>query len=286
MKLFDFFKSLAYKRPENTGVLLGNNPEDYFAGANSPIIYKKRLESGDWTPYCLDEEPQYSNKGDSMACVSHSVINAIQAQEYFLTGKKVNYSKRWLAKMSGTTRQGNYLNKVADTIRQYGLVLEEDYPAPSSFTWDEYHSNIPEPLNLQLLKKGQEWFKKWDFAYEFLQINDANLDYHLKHSPIQIVIPGHAVCGIYSPDMYITYRDSYPQYNKKYAINGLLSAMKPILTPTTLEAGFVKWNNHPEVWFMAKMDSMQRMEKFKNFTFDGDYSVKEDITILPTKKPF
>lgn len=265
--IWKVIKSLFIKplpRPDNTGIILGNKETDYFVGANSPIEYKERLRDGNWTPYAFDTEPQSSNRGDSMACVSHSALNIIQAQEFYITGRKVNYSKRWIAKMSGTTRQGNYLNTVADTIRKYGLVLEEDYPTPESFTWDDYHADIPKDLKDRLEQKGKEWLKRWKVEYEFLQLGDANFDRHLKHAPIQVVIPGHAVAGIYSPDQFMTYLDSYSPWVKKYSSNGLLSAMKLILTPLTIQAREVQWVGHPELGLYLPFDSMQRREMIRN----------------------
>jgi len=299
MNLLDILKSLfVTKIPENTGVILGQRETDYVVGVSSPIVYKERLKTGDWTPYAFDKERQSSNFvnngvdiNDSMACVSHSLVNSIESQIYFLTGKQINYSKRWLAKMSGTMLIGNYMYKVADAVRQYGLVLEEDYPAPEgNWTFKEYHKDIPEPLYSQLIEKGKKWLKDFDFQYEFLQITDPNIDFHLKHAPVQIIRanPNHAVCGIFSPGQLVNYLDSYPDFFRQVNYPDILAAMKGIVTPKTLDAGFVKWNDSPEVWFMAKLDSMDRLNKFKNTfnTFDSDYTIKEGITTLPTKKPF
>jgi hypothetical protein len=113
----------------NDGALLGRRDTDFVAGT---LPYEERNPAGDWEPYAPPGERQSSYKGDSMSCVSFSAINSIETQEKFLTGNQPNYSDRWTAKRSGTTRQGNYLWKVADTIRKEGLVLQEDYPTPDT----------------------------------------------------------------------------------------------------------------------------------------------------------
>src|SRR3990167_6176709 len=119
------------------------------------IPFEERQSDGNWKPFLPPGEWQASDSGDSMSCVTFGHLNNIETQEKKLTGKQVNYSDRWIAKMSNTTRAGNYLYTVADTIREYGLVSEENYPAPKTYTWDEYHAEIPEPLKSQLIIKGR-----------------------------------------------------------------------------------------------------------------------------------
>lgn len=282
-----------YQRPENSGIILGNLPTDYFAGVNSPIPYQIRLQNGNWTPYAFDLENQFSRKGDALDCVAESFINSIEAQEFFITGKKIQYSKRWLAKVSGTNQgalkgKGNSYTTVADVIHNIGLVLEEHYPKPEGdWTTDEFYQPIPEPLNTQLLEEAGKWKEKWSYNYEFLNVNDANLDYHLKHSPINVVIPGHSICGIYSPDQLMQYLDSYPNYFKSTPVSGLVAAMKGILTPKNLQAFFMKFIDNPTVYLMAEIDSMQSLENFKT-SFPVNYPkylIREGITTLPIKKP-
>lgn len=211
----------------NKGVLLGRKATDYIAGT---LPYSEILPNGDWTGYCPPGEWQRPNLVDTMACVTFSALNCIETQEKQQTGLQVNYSDRWIAKMSGTTPQGNYLYKVVDAIRQYGLVLEEDYPAPANFTWDEYYADINPDLMDNLLAKGQIWLNKWAVNYEWLQVNDLNIDHHLKRSPVQVVIPGHAVEGIYSPQLMIEYFDSYEPFFKGTVISNLVDALAIVLT--------------------------------------------------------
>lgn len=222
-----------------------------------------------------------------MACVTCSLLSCIEAQECFLTGNKVRYSRRWLAKVSGTTEQGNYLYKVADVVRNVGLVLESSYPEPETYSRDVYYQDIPEPLNSQLLKEAAQWKTRWDFAYEFLQVTDPNLDYHLKHSPIQVVIPGHAICGIYSPDQMMTYLDSYNPYYKTTVEAGLQAAMKGILTSKAIFARKVTWQGSKEIGVYVPADSMERLEFIKRNIGNWlpSYSLDENTYTLP-KKPF
>ena len=299
--MLEFLKRLFQRtrsRPENTGVIVENKPTDYFVNpvagqVTSPIAYKIRLTDGNWTPYAFDQENQFNSKGDALDCVAESFINAIQAQEFFLTGKKVQYSKRWLAKISGTNQgiykgRGNTYSNVADAIKNIGLVLEADYPKPTAWTVDEFYAEIPEPLYTQLMNKAAGWRAKWNYQYEFLQVTDPNLDYHLKHSPIDVIIPGHSICGIYSPIDWMHYVDSYPPYAKTTPVSALAAAMKGILTPKTIFAREVGWQGSPELGLYLPYDSMQRRDFIRQniATWLPDYAVDESKTYpIAIKKP-
>ena len=218
---------------ENKGVILGRRPEDWVAGAASGVAYEVRNPSGDWRPYLPPGENQYSDRGDSMSCVTYSALNSIEMQEKLLTGTAPDYGDRWTAKRSGTMRNGNYLYKVADTIRKEGLVLESDYPTPLSYNWDEYHAEIPEPLSSQLLAKGQDWLKKWTVGYEWITVSQDSFRYHLKHAPIQVVIPGHAIVEILCEADIVSYFDTYAPYIKQVNVGGIQDALKIVLTAKT-----------------------------------------------------
>jgi len=183
---------------KNLGVIIKQNPKDFVAGT---LPYEELLSTGDWLPYAPTGENQFSNHADSMACVTFSALNVIETQYKFLTGKEINFSDRFIAKLSGTTPQGNYIQKVLDTIRQYGLVLDSDYPAPANFTWDEYYQEIPPEVMAKAVK--------YDITYEF---GSTNYGWDLKHAPLQMIIekvnPYHAVEMINSVSQF----DSYPPY--------------------------------------------------------------------------
>lgn len=215
--------------PKNYGVLLGQRPEDYIAGVDSPIIYEERNPSGDWTAFLPSEERQFSKYADSMACVSYSALNAIETQLKFLTGVETNYSDRALAKMSGTTAEGNYLWNVADTIRKNGLIEEQYWPTPKDFTWETFYAPIP----LEVQKSAGEFLKLYEVKYEWLpDTNRETLRKHLKQSPIQVVIPGHAILCFYSNADIDRYFDQYAPFVKEHTGN-FLQALKYVVKPKT-----------------------------------------------------
>lgn len=216
---------------KNHGVLLGERVGDYKAGATvSALPYIVVLESGDWEPLLPSEERQSNDGGDSMSCVTFAQLNTIESQEKKITGAEPNYSDRWIAKMSGTTEEGNYLWKVADTIRKYGLVKEESYPRPAG-TWNfsEYHKEIPEPLLSQLKAEGAEWLKKWDVKYESVAFDRVSLMKHIKMAPLTVIIPGHAVMNFRTTAQIINYFDTYAPFKK--TVPSVIQAMKVMLYP-------------------------------------------------------
>lgn len=209
---------------KNYGVIEGQRPTDYVAGVSSPIIYQARNPSGDWRPYKVTRENQFDNVADFMACVTFSGLSSIETQNLFLTGKELNFSDRFTAKMSGTTEEGNYLYKVGDSIRNDGLVLESDYPMTPNMTWAEYYASIPQALINKAVK--------YDIKYEFIHYTQADLLYHLKQSPIQVVTPGHARLGLYCEQDVLDLLDSYPPYDESVNYATITTAMKYVLTLT------------------------------------------------------
>src|SRR5688572_10162418 len=116
-------------QPQNHGVRPGKRPTDFVAGT---LPFEERNPSGNWRQFLPPGEWQRVNSVDLMACVTFSLLNAIETQELQQTRSQINYSDRWIAMMSETTPDGNWLYKVADTVRKYGLVREESWPCPAN----------------------------------------------------------------------------------------------------------------------------------------------------------
>ena len=207
---------------QNTGVVLGVRETDWIAGT---IPYEIRVPSGDWRPFLPFEEKQYSDNTDTMGCVSFSDNNSMEMQYKQQTGKDINFSDRWLAKMSDTQTFGNWQYKVADAIRIHGLVLEYEYPAPPDYTWNSYYAAIPGSV--------MEKAKKYDTRYEWVGISKSDLEYHLKHAPLQIVItkqnPNHAVALVAIEGDTGFYFDTYPPYLKTIKLDNIYNALKLVI---------------------------------------------------------
>lgn len=206
---------------QNFGVIEGKRDTDFVAGT---LPYEERNPSGDWTSYLPPGEWQKGTV-DTMACVTFSALNSIETQHKFLTGQERNFSDRFTARLSGTTPDGNYLWRVADCIRKDGLVDESDWPAPENFTWETYYQAPP----IEVINKARLFLNEWVVQYEWIDFTKESLIKHLKHAPIQVVLPGHAVLGFFRNEDVLKYFDSYVPFIKERT-ELVSSALKIVLT--------------------------------------------------------
>ncbi len=263
----------------NTGFLEAPPREtDWIAGESSLIEFKQMNHMGDWTTLLPSNERQNSVYMDSMACVTFSALNCLESQirghiayqrlpqktikalkdlGYFNDRLEFNLSDRFTAKMSGTTRQGNYFVNVWDSIRKHGVLPEADWPYPRdqrtpAFDWDDYYKEIPQELKDKALK----FLDLFEVKYEWVIPTLHDISYHLYQAPIQIAAPtctgwntarpveactmkaNHAtmVYGIYraykEKSEYIRDFDSYDPYRKDLVVNYPISyAIKGVLIP-------------------------------------------------------
>lgn len=206
----------------NHGVLLGQRSTD-FAGGTLP--YEVMVPSGDWTPYLPPGEWQRNHYFDTFGCVSFSALNSIECQYKLLTGTERNFSDRFTVVMSGTIPgSGNYLWKVAESLRKDGAVDESLFPAPANYSQSTYYTPVP----IEVINKAKEFVQEWDTSYEFIDNSKESIMYHLKQSPIQIVIPGHAVLEFINEQQVEKYMDSYEPFIKDRT-QPLQTAMKLVL---------------------------------------------------------
>lgn len=211
--------------PQNSGVIPGSGTKALWLGGTIP--YEVRNESGDWRPFIPVHERQ-QDPLETMACVTFSHLNCLEIQ-YKHQGRDINFSDRFLAKMSGTTSNGNYLDRVADTARVTGLVLESEWPNnPKAQTWDEYYRDIPDDVKRKAVPQN--------IQYEELAADKATLLYHLKHAPIQVTIPlpypNHAVTLLHISGDYAYVQDHYSMQVRKIPVSSISYGLKIVLTQT------------------------------------------------------
>lgn len=205
----------------NTGLLeVLPRPGDFVAGAETAISHVPVMPNGDWTPYFPPGEWQkdMAAKFETDACVSFSACDSMETYAnwaiangrwtdsavqflrdngYFNPdGKTLNFSDRYVARMSNTTTDGNSFPNVGDTIRHFGLVPETVWPFPTAAieanpanAWAIYYT--PVPANVQAI--GQEFLKHFSPQYEWVKYPGlvTNLANELEISPLWI---GTEVC--------------------------------------------------------------------------------------------
>lgn len=239
---------------ENRGVRLGKQPTDYIAGVNSPLAYQIILDDGNWKPYTPTPEVQWGKGGDKMNCVTQSYHNVCETRLTYLiqNGKlperhlsflrdngyidangKVNFNDRISAILNNTTKDGNWLYVVADSARNYGLFPETILPSDENLSWEEYYNKAL--ITPEILEVGKKFRELFEMPYEWVSVTQSELLKHLKHAPLQIVFPNHAVCEVFGEADIVTYFDTYDPFIKTINRSYLTSAMKIIINPIGVE---------------------------------------------------
>lgn len=215
------------KEGQNHGVILPTkiNPDDFYAQGITGIVYKEEEKEGNWLQYFslgIDGEQQHGVYFDSAACVTFSAIRSYCLQVNRLISKgllpvrtmeflhrkgyidengRFNISERFTAKMSGTTRMGNHLTNVWDSIRKHGVLPQKKWDFPYEqrtpvFNFDDFYAEIPQDLK----DEAKEILEYLDVMYEWvlpgikisLESRLSLIQYHLKQAPLQIAA---AVCS-------------------------------------------------------------------------------------------
>lgn len=201
---------------KNHGVKIEIKDTDYVAGFMTGVGYEVRIKDGNWTSHLANKERQKSTF-DSQSCVSFSGNHAIDTQmNYLLTSGlfsneavkyfkeagyivdgRFNSSDRFLAILSGTTKEGNTGQKVLDTARHYGLLPEKDLPFGGT-SFETYHN--PKVITQEMKDKAKKILDYIKIEYEWVIQRDKIsslkfiIERHLKHAPLQFYIP---LCGSY-----------------------------------------------------------------------------------------
>lgn len=228
------------------------------------------MPSGDWSEYLPGGEDQQRAGVETMACVSFSACNNIEiifnwmirngkisdnnlqwlidngyivqhhsTNNMTLQEVKTNpwnysfeYSDRCVAKLSGTTTNGNSLKNVGETIRKHGLVPESKWPFSAGMTWAEYYKY---PSG-EVLKLGRDFLERFQINYEV--VPESQFKDGLKYAPLQTAV--HAWNG----------RDSEGNYVKSSGtLNHAISLFKKaavsllwgIFDHYKLGDSFIKW---------------------------------------------
>ena len=193
-------------------------PKDWIAGQETGIELVDIIKKDNWSNYLPSNERQIFKYFDSFACVTFSALNCVETQinfmvkhnlipdeklqklkewGYFDENGNFNVSDRFTAKMSGTTKLGNYMTNIWESIRKDGLVPEKMWPAGSEFVWDKYYEEIPQEIK----DFGKNFLEIFQVNYEFVVVYDSDyaerIKKHLQQAPLHIAAP---VCPPWNTD--------------------------------------------------------------------------------------
>lgn len=214
------------EKNQNTGVIfLPPQPSDFKAGGETGITFETRLQDGDWTRFLPVGEKQKFGIWETNACVTFSALNCVEAQIRWMlannkippsalqslkdagylqdygNGLEVNLSDRFTAKMSGTTKDGNSLQNVADSLHNQGGApqVSWDYTQEQGATfssWDAFWADFYANPTPDVIAKAKLFSQVFDVAYEWVYITgsalfpnsaESYIKKHLQHAPVQVL---------------------------------------------------------------------------------------------------
>lgn len=174
---------------------------DYILGSTSKLPKIILQADRNWLPWKPTKEVQRNNLFDTYGCVSFSRNNCLEIMEKRKYGTEFNRCDRFLVVASGTIpRQGNSMDKVAQTARKHGSVKEEMYPLTPSMTESEYYQAVPEALFVEALT----YKDLYEDQYEWVSWGGADKNKMweaLQYGPLQVSIQayGQYANGVYMP---------------------------------------------------------------------------------------
>jgi len=187
--------------------------EDWLFGSSEKDLAAKRPD-GDWLDLFPPGEPQKRSPEDTMSCVTFSALKCIAVEMkrmldegeinpmnlrwledtgYIVDGH-FNFSERFIAKLSNTSRRGNSLKAVAEAIRRHGLIPESELPYKEGMDWDTFMSGITDDM-MVLGREFRSRFKNFyevvssSQFYKALEINPIQVAVHAWPSPVNGVYP-------------------------------------------------------------------------------------------------
>lgn len=204
-------------------------PEDARYGA----IFRGTAKPFNWIPFLPIGEAQLN----SQFCTNFSYTNCLETlanYEQFKHGTiQFNLSDRWSVVKSGTTKQGNSPQKVANAGNNHGNVLENDCPFKEEWLKDQdsYWNQIQDlsQVNPMQIYPGPNW--------SLVNTNIESLKSALAQSPLNIGVMvgetwfndvverpaqqygGHAVELAWIDDKYMYIFDSAPPFIKKLSLD-------------------------------------------------------------------
>lgn len=182
--------------------------------------------SGDWRNYIqgasLESEPRNGERHslarvhhesqalygfESMSCTTFGTLNAIEllmlakgwfwdAQLYRITassdGEAPQWSDRFISSLAGTTLNGNTPQKVAESVRRFGLVPERELPFDESIRdWESWNAGVTK----ELLARAKTAVRRIEFSHEWLweerpaaERQKTILRDALRHSPVGVSV--------------------------------------------------------------------------------------------------
>lgn len=181
--------------------LAEQSPEDWQFGATSPqplftvpfaerraYLPKGELQAGqeDFQD-CASRSPNNILAPEFTYGYQKKLLNPenlkwLEEKKYPDANGVIDFSDRYVAIRSGTTRQGNSLKAPLDAIHNYGLIPKWMLPADPSMTWEQYHD--PAEITQAMKDLGEEFARRFTINYE--RVYEPDFEAVLKTDEIDV----------------------------------------------------------------------------------------------------
>lgn len=134
-------------------------PTDWIFGSYTGIQTTDKNPGGQWLDYVPVMESQVLGELDTWTCTTFSTLNCLEILHKWKTGIEINWSDKYNGVLAGTVPfGGNTIQVIGDTIKDYGLVLESEYP----FGRWQAGAKVPQ----EIIDKGKKWFDIYALNYD------------------------------------------------------------------------------------------------------------------------
>jgi len=251
----------------NTGFQLKPIEDDHYVFGDAKLGDVPILTDGQWDSWLPIAEDQAPFGFEPMACTTFALLNAVEIMLRQRYGATNNFSKKFLAYVSGTTTSGNDPHTVAEALRTKGDVEESDYPYVSTdTTWAKFYAQPAQ----WLYTKALEFIAQYSFGHSWVSpASPGSMMSALNYSPLTAGVyawlqedpatgyytnklnlsPEHDVCIYgYVVNEYWKCFDSYSLETKKLAWDMPFSGVKrytlnrQVVNPTAWDT-FIQWMN-------------------------------------------
>lgn len=140
-----------------------NEREQYLPSGERQNIGSEKMDCATRGPInILETKFTYLYRNNKLSPRSKEFLN-----QYVIEGS-VRFSDRFIAKLSGTTTEGNSMKAPIDAIHRFGLIPKDILPQVD--TWDEYYSDGA--ITRYMMNLGEEFNKYFTINYEEVNRND------------------------------------------------------------------------------------------------------------------
>lgn len=157
---------------------------DYIRGGKIQLAGLPIRPDGQWDAFLPPDEFQSRSTLEPMCCTSFGTLNCVEILQKQEFGDTTNWSDRFLAWKSGTTRNGNDPHKVAETLRKSGTTTEEDWPYNSDITtWEQFYAKP----SFQTEVNGIAGFQgSFQFGHQWVNPDIQSMKNALQRSPLGV----------------------------------------------------------------------------------------------------